>query len=332
LLCRRREAVQDLPDALRSAVGGVVVGDLRDPELPAVLRKRAPSDVTHVIHAAAEVRWNAPARAAHDANVCGTERVLEYARGLPRLCTFCHLSTAYVCGVRTGHIGEADALPDTFANAYEASKAAAERIVAESCPEALTVRPSIVLGASGTGAIARFRVFYPLLSAWNRGGLPVVIGDGGVPVDVVPVDWVARTILALMAVDARGPVHLVAGPRSPTLMEVMTALGASLNVLRLEHGRSALPVPAFLDPETYARFHDPMVQSAASARHRVILRAFDQYRPYLTTTRRFGNVEVRRALGGDYVPPPQLVEFAAPAVRYWWNSKGRFEREGSLRP
>ena len=72
-----------------------------------------------------------------------------------------HVSTAYVCGRRDGPIAEEDPLPETgFANGYEASKAAGERLVRASGLTWATARPSIVVGASDTGAIRQFDTTY----------------------------------------------------------------------------------------------------------------------------------------------------------------------------
>jgi nucleoside-diphosphate-sugar epimerase len=332
VLTRAKTTAHALPTPLTSARGGVVIGDLADPSLAAILRSKLPRDVTHVIHAAADVRWNAPAHVANEINVEGTRRVVRYAEDLPKLKRFCYLSTAYVCGTRAEHISELDPRPASFNNAYEASKAAAEEILETSMANALVVRPSLVLGAAASGQIARFNGLYPLLSGWNRGGLPVVIGKQDAPIDTVPVDWVARTIISLMDVGASGPVHITAGNRAPNLAELTMALGAAINMVRLIAGRSQLPALSIIDPDQYARLHDPLVERSVTRRQRTILDAFRHYEPYLKVQRTFSTLRSRQCLRDRYEAPPPLAEFIAPVVRYWWERLGELQRDGSLAP
>jgi nucleoside-diphosphate-sugar epimerase len=332
VLTRRPPGAQELPTPLSAADCGAVIGDLRDPDLPLILRKKAPSDVTHVIHAAANVSWNSSRSAAFEVNADGTRRLLEYAAGLGKLAQFCLISTAYVCGTRTGYITEDDPLPATYKNAYEESKAAAETVTAQLMGSSLTIRPSIILGRSDSGEIARFRTLYPLLSAWNRGGLPMIVGSDDARVDIVPVDWVARSVIALLSAGAVGPFHLVAGQKSGSLADLANAMAVALNAVRLHDGKTQLPRPAQVDPETYNRMHSPLIDRTARARHRMLLHAFDQYRPYFSTPATFANIRIRRALGEHYLAPPPLVEFIAAAVWYWWRRKGALERDGSMQP
>jgi nucleoside-diphosphate-sugar epimerase len=330
VLARAKTTGHAPPTPLTSARGGVVVGDLADPSLAAILKSKLPRDLTHVIHAAADVRWNAPAHIANEINVEGTRRIVRYAEHLPGLKRFCYLSTAYVCGVRTEHISELDPRPASFNNAYEASKAAAEKIVETSIANALVIRPSLVLGAAASGQIARFNGLYPLLSGWNRGGLHVVIGKQDALIDTVPVDWVARTIISLMDVGASGPVHITAGNRAPKLAELTMGLGAAINMMRLIAGRSPLPALNIIDPDQYARLHDPLVERSVTLRQRTILDAFRHYAPYLKVARTFSTVRTRQCLRDRYEAPPPLVEFIAPVVRFWWERLGELQRDGSL--
>lgn len=331
-LTRAKTTGREPPAPLTSARGGVVVGDLADSGLAAILKSKLPADVTHVIHAAADVRWNAPAHIANEINVEGTRRIVKYAEQLPKLKRFCYLSTAYVCGNRTESISELDPRPGSYNNAYEASKAAAEEIVADSLPNPLIVRPSLVLGASGSGQIARFNGLYPLLSAWNRGGLPMVIAKQDALIDTVPVDWAARTIINLIDAGASGPVHVAAGNRSPRLAELTMALAAAVNMVRLTAGRSQLPALNIIDPDQYARVHDPLVERSITLRHRTILDTFRHYEPYLRVARTFSTVRSRQCLRASYEPAPLLVEFIAPVVRFWWQRLGELQRDGSLAP
>jgi len=151
-------------------------------------------------------------------NVAGTGNVVALARELsiPR---FHQVSTAYVCGLRTGRILETERdLGQAFGNDYEASKCEAEAIVESAgFPEPPTVlRPAIIVGDSRTAFTSTFHGFYTPLRVMaalvpTMGGVPPIpepvwmaaLGLAGDEAkNLVPVDWVARVI-----------AHVVSTPR-----------------------------------------------------------------------------------------------------------------------
>lgn len=87
-------------------------------------------------------------------NLAGTENVLNFARGLPKLGYFNHVSTAYVCGDTEYPAVVPERLldrPAGFRNPYEESKFEAEKLVADSGLLHLIYRPSIILGETVSG-------------------------------------------------------------------------------------------------------------------------------------------------------------------------------------
>ena len=96
--------------------------------------------VTHVIHAAAGLRFDAPEAQLRQVNVEGTARLLEFAHAAPGLVRFAHVSTAYVAGCREGEIAEDDlqvrpgsnptSRPSTRPSAWSAESAARVRVSA----------------------------------------------------------------------------------------------------------------------------------------------------------------------------------------------------------
>jgi long-chain acyl-CoA synthetase len=202
-----------------------------EPEAHAALVGR----VTHVVHTAANVRFDASLEELRRTNVNGTANVLALARaahadhGLERLL---HVSTAYVAGRRTGEIGEDD-LTDRFGfeNGYERTKYEAERLVRDAMADlpVTVVRPAMIVGDSRTGEITTFNTFYlPLRRYLVRRSrfMPV---SPRFRVNVVPVDHVADAIVRLL-LDPRAEgrtVHLTA-PRAslPTATELVRAVRA----------------------------------------------------------------------------------------------------------
>jgi Male sterility protein/SCP-2 sterol transfer family len=125
---------------------------------------------------------------------------------------FHHVSTAFVCGDRTGLVCE-DELEcgQFFHNDYERSKFEVERLVFMARRLHPTVyRPSVIVGDSRTGYTASYHGIYPFLEMGDRIAEPVKSGvhrrrltlrlpfTGKEPVDLVPVDWVAQAIVRLM--------------------------------------------------------------------------------------------------------------------------------------
>ena len=95
-----------------------------------------------VIHCAATIRFDLTDEDYAAVNTKGTANVLALAEagGAGML----QVSTAYVCGKRDGEIREDDPLPTGgFANGYEKSKAAAERLVRASNVDWAIARPAL---------------------------------------------------------------------------------------------------------------------------------------------------------------------------------------------
>jgi thioester reductase-like protein len=95
-------------------------------------------------------------------NLQGTQHVLDVCRqtGIRKLH---HVSTAYVCGLRTGRILESELdAGQQHGNDYEISKFRAELLVREAAflDRPTIYRPSIILGDSQTGYTSTFYGFY----------------------------------------------------------------------------------------------------------------------------------------------------------------------------
>lgn len=187
--------------------------------LPASSRDALAADAQAVVHCAASVSFSLPLEEARTINVGGTRAMLDLAAAAPGLERFVHVSTAFVAGDRPGpyRASEGD-VGQRPRNTYEQTKLEAESYVLDAgLPSASILRPSIVVGDSRTGWTPAFNVIYWPLRAFARGLLPVVPGDPGAPVDVVPVDTVADALLALAVGPPRsGTFHAVAGDAAPT--------------------------------------------------------------------------------------------------------------------
>lgn len=221
---------QDLRGAAVARVD-VVSGDVSKPRLGLSDTSYAQlaARLTHIIHAAADVRLFEPLESLRAVNVEGTRQALELARaahadhGLER---FAHVSTAYVAGKCSGLVAEED-LTDRygFCSPYEQSKYEAELLV-RGAGDGLPVsvfRPGMIVGDSQTGAIRTFNTLYYPLRLYLTGRMSLASAKPSLRVNLVPVDYVAGAIaqLAFDPAAAGLTVCLTPPPEdTPTLGEV----------------------------------------------------------------------------------------------------------------
>jgi len=231
----------------------VVAGDVSEDRLgltPEEYRTLVKT-LTHIIHAAAEVRLDVPAERLRLSNVRGTANVLALAREAHRdhgLSRFSHVSTAYVAGGRTGDVPEDDLTDEHgFSSEYERSKLEAEKLVREAGREipVSIFRPGMVVGDSATGYVRSFNTLYVPLRLYLTKRLRVLPVRASMRVNFVPVDYVAGAVASL-AFDPRAEgrtFHLTAPPDAlPTARELV----AHVRDWARERIGLRLPLPAFL--------------------------------------------------------------------------------------
>ncbi|MGD0673785.1 MAG: SDR family oxidoreductase [Polyangiaceae bacterium] len=174
-------------------------------------------EVTHVHHCAHITDLGVDRARAERINIGGAHEALEFARCCGRLQCLVFHSTAHVSGDRSGVVYEDDLnVGQSFRNVIEETQARAEKLMraAMSNVPVAVVRPGTLVGDSRTGAIDRFDGPYLLILLVVTSppdlALPLP-GRGDEPVNVVPVDWVARAAVAIGR-DRRargGTFHLV---------------------------------------------------------------------------------------------------------------------------
>jgi len=176
-------------------------------------------------------------------NVTGTREILALARecGIRHLH---HVSTAYVCGLRTGLVREDELdVGQDFANDYERTKVEGERLVRAAAATggfldtATVYRPSIIVGDSRTGwtstyhgLFAALRLGHTLLSRVTKGTTsgPALLALIGVAMqdtkNFVPVDWVSAVIAhAIQTPASRGATYHLTHPQ-PLSMDTVGRL------------------------------------------------------------------------------------------------------------
>ena len=183
------------------------------------------AQIDTVVHCGAVTDFATGARETSEVNVRGTENVVHFAAEADALLIY--VSSAFVARIDTtrGQLGETSADPVH----YLTSKQAAEQKVRESNVKAIIVRPSVVIGDSWSGQIARFQGLLALAAAVLRNAMPLLPLNPDSRIDVIPQDVVAKAITALMhRGEYGGEYWLTAGPAAPVagkLLDIVVKIG-----------------------------------------------------------------------------------------------------------
>lgn len=240
-------------------------GDVRQPGL-GLDRTTLPELVRGlelVIHGAAATAFNLGERVHREVNIGGTANVLALTRqGRQMPIPLLHLSTAYVCGERSGPIAEDELdVGQRFANDYESSKAEAERLVRAAQQQggiSAVARPSIVVGRYRDGVIGQFTNVYALIRMVTAGRIHILPASAGASLDLVPIDHVIGGLIDIaerMAVAAGRTYHLVSTAPVPV---------AALRTLALVYPQ--LHAPRFVPPKVLERARLSRVEQALDRR------------------------------------------------------------------
>ncbi|MCI0511835.1 SDR family oxidoreductase, partial [candidate division KSB1 bacterium] len=241
----------ELVQALETHVE-IICGEITRPHLGLESRQYQDlcSRVTHIIHAAADVRFSASLAELRQTNVQGTQNLLHFARAVHQqqeLQRLVYISTAYVAGGREGLVQEED-LTDQFgfSSGYELSKFEAEQLVQAAKTElpVCVLRPGMIVGDQTTGAIKTFNTLYFPLRLYLNGKIRWIPMPENRRVNLIPVDYVAAcAVKATFQPDAVGlNFHLTAAT------ELLPTLGELLPLVRkwaAENLKIKLPRPCF---------------------------------------------------------------------------------------
>jgi thioester reductase-like protein len=192
-------------------------------------------EVTRIHHCAGVLHSGVDPAAAEHANVGGAREALELASQCENLESLVFHSTAFVSGDRTGVVREEEleagqsfrsAIEETYARAEKLMRAAMGRL------PIVVVRPTTVIGDSRTGEVDRLAGPYllVLLMVTSPPDLALPLpARGDAPLNLVPVDWVARASVALgRDRRARGRTFHLADPRALTARAVFELVAHAL--------------------------------------------------------------------------------------------------------
>lgn len=221
-----------------------------------------------IIHCASSTDFAPRDRSAiESSNIQAVRNIMEFAaRG--RCLFFHYLSTAYVAGRTAGSCPEGLAPAGSFHNPYEETKHAAEHQASRDCGRhgiRLSIyRPSIVYGDSRTGRSRKFNALYfPVRTILflrdvmvgdfkaDGGGRARAMGVGirpdgrvnmpirmparpGGTVNLIPVDFFADAMTALIEGDIEGGVHHIVNPSPNTLGDLVDYTGRFAGITGLD--------------------------------------------------------------------------------------------------
>ena len=212
-----------------------------------------------------------------------------------------------------------------FNNPYEETKARAEAIVREwssnSGIASIIYRLPIVLGDSLTGKTSSFSGFYAFFKAfWKlkkiliekiggdlqgaNTGIKFEDGEVYIPlyipckassrIDLVPIDWLTRTILAISdKLTAKDKTLHLSHPNPPSSLTVIKAAMSIMGLKGLLYSANGC-----MDPE---RIHQA---SLLKRLQRMVDSTTNRYFSYATSNKIFDNSNLKAILGHEYLPPP----------------------------
>ncbi len=277
---------------------------------------RMAADVGHVVHAAASTRFAAPLDQLRADNVTGTREVLAFAercQALGGLRRFDYVSTAFVAGINSGVVTERDLdRGQQFANSYEQTKFEAESLVVRHTPRVPVAiyRPSVVVGDSCTGFTPHFRVLYWPLRLLTSNLVPIIPVNAKTAIDVVPVDYVAAAMDALMFDDTTigGTFHLTAGRGHETNIRAFIK-----DTIRFFHLRWRPIIPFWVFDVIY----DTALRVVLGAAFRAKAERARPYRPYLEGHGTyFDSAATRAVLDRKGVPCPRWDSYKLKILEY----------------
>jgi long-chain acyl-CoA synthetase len=279
--------------------------------------------VTHIIHAAADVRFNQTLSQARKVNLGGTKNIIELANRLNNSGQLEHLvyiGTAYISGTRKGVIYENDLdCGQRFANTYEQSKFETECYVHRwlNVLPITIFRPSIIVGDSKTGVTSAFNVLYKPLRLICHGLINFLPVSRKTRVDIVPIDFVCDSICHILfnRHDSIGKIyHLTAGTRAYSTVGDIVKLSVKYfnSLYKNKRLKRIIFFPAFIHKHARKYYPD---------RYKKICSALSKYEPYMMISRIFDNTNTIEALRDSDITVPAFGDYYNQLLDYCIETK-----------
>ena len=291
-------------------------------------RGRLLEEVNHLIHCAANVSFGTSLEEHLVQNLWGTRYMLDLAEDIQArsggVKKFDYIGTAFIAGTRQGLIRE-DELEcgQDFNNSYEESKYHSEiEVLRRSGPDfpVTRFRPSIVVGDQHTGHTSSFKMIYWLIRVYQQGLWRMIPARADAVVDLIPVNLVAESILALSpkVISQGRSIHLAAGPKNSARADELAEL-----VRAFFNG----PKVHFISPKFYQTFIGPPSRFLARGKLKRILTKGRVYTPYFVNRKIFDTANLERGLVGTGIAIPRVTDYFTRLLEFcmesdWGKRKG----------
>ena len=299
-----------------------VIGNLSDEHTSELLASNEQlRDVNVIIHSAANTSFaKIYDSVVEKVNLQGLNQILQWSKTLSNLETFVYVGTATIIGKgvtdRVIYEDESPNAESVHFVRYTYTKMMGELMIRESLPEnkILIVRPSIILGDS-RARIPRSNVILWTLAAVNTLRLIPVRPEP--KLDIIPVDYAARAIEALLFAKRHHTVyHVSAGEHSCTTNRKLTEAiaphfsdrpdfkfisGKLLNQIKL-WAKNKLPDDAELHQHTeYLDYWGDVFEEKSQLR--ILFGGMDPYIEFINLGQVFDNQRLIEDTGIDYPEP-----------------------------
>ena len=285
-----------------------VFGDISHPRLgiSQVQWEDIAKRIDCIVHAAAVTDFSQSDHLIKRVNLDGLENMLELAA----------IAQVPIHTISTAFINACQC-PEGRESMYTISKRQGEQLVRQSGLKYTIVRPSIVIGDSETGQIARFQGIYNVVGGWLRGFLPLVPMLPQAYIDFVPQDTVANAIATLVEHDCTGEFWLTSGSQALTVRQIAEI------VVEFAHNRGLMvDFPQFVDPAFLEKLNHPGVVSALPKSARKGFSWFKQVSPYLSNNVPFPS-SLPALNAHCRLSPPQLETAFMQSLEYWADTARR---------
>lgn len=287
-----------------------------DLSTPGALDGVDPRGVTHIVHAAAVTRFGVDRATAAAVNVEGTRQVTEFARRCQDLDRLVLLSTLYTAGQRAGEVAEEPHEPGPpagFANHYEWSKHAAERIVLGSGLPAIVARVATIAADDDSGHVTQHNAVHNTLKLLYYGLLSLMPGTPEAPLPLATADFTVTAVQSLLGWDGAGEsaepgvYHLCPDPEQTATLGQLVEAAYAVFEREPAFRRRGILRPLFCDSGAFADLR----AGARSLRAGPVYDALESVAPFaaqLYRPKTFANARLRKAWPGYAAPDPvQLV-------------------------
>lgn len=290
-----------------------VIGDLRAGSLGLTPghHQLLKQNITGILHAAADTRFDATYRDSYATNAAGTDNLLRFAAACGNLDRFVHLSTLCAAGKQTGRLREVPFKNKKgFVNQYEFTKSAAEFLVNEYSAILPTsiLRMGTVIGHED-GRIHQAGALHRALRLMYASLVPMMPARPHCPVDLLSVEYATQAI-AKLTCDRFSPgiYHLTAGCEYLPLDEMLNLAFDAFGRNRPAWRRRAIERPAIVDFATFDLFRRTVEETGAPGLAGS-LRLLSSFAPQLLHPKTYDDTQCRRALAGTGIVRPNLRDF-----------------------